>query len=71
MAKTELDPPGTGSSQFFVVTGQNVQLPPDYAPIGEVVDGMAAVDKIGKLGDEATQAPTEQIVIERATASGL
>lgn len=71
MAKTELDPPGTGSSQFFVVTGQDVQLSPDYAPIGEVVDGMAAVEKIGKLGDETTQRPTEQIVIQRATASGL
>jgi peptidyl-prolyl cis-trans isomerase B (cyclophilin B) len=71
MAKTELDPPGTGSSQFFVVTGQNVQLAPDYAPIGEVVDGIATVEKIGKLGDETTQAPTEQIVIERASASGL
>lgn len=71
MAKTELDPPGTGSSQFFVVTGENVQLPPDYAPIGKVVGGMATVDKIGKLGDETTQAPTARIVIERATASGL
>ena len=35
------------------------------------LDGMAVVDKIGKLGDETTQAPTERIVIERATASGL
>jgi peptidyl-prolyl cis-trans isomerase B (cyclophilin B) len=71
MAKTQLDPPGTGSSQFFVVTGADVGLPPDYAPIGEVVDGMAVVDKIGKLGDETTQAPTERIVIEQATAAGL
>jgi peptidyl-prolyl cis-trans isomerase B (cyclophilin B) len=71
MAKTEVDPPGTGSSQFFVVTGPDVGLPPDYAPIGKVVEGMAVVDKIGKLGDETTQAPTERIVIERTTASGL
>jgi len=70
MAKTEADPPGTGGSQFFVVTGSDVMLPPDYAPIGKVVKGMAAVDKIGKLGD-ATQAPTERIVIKRAIAAGL
>jgi peptidyl-prolyl cis-trans isomerase B (cyclophilin B) len=71
MAKTQFDPPGTGGSQFFVVTGEDAQLPPEYAPIGEVVEGMATVDKIGKLGDETTQAPTERIVIERATPSGL
>jgi cyclophilin family peptidyl-prolyl cis-trans isomerase len=71
MAKTQLDPPGTGSSQFFVVTGDDVGLPPDYAPIGKVVEGMATVEKIGKLGDETTQAPTARIVIERAAASGL
>jgi peptidyl-prolyl cis-trans isomerase B (cyclophilin B) len=71
MAKTELDPPGTGGSQFFVVTGTDVMLPPDYAPIGRVTDGMAVVDKIGKLGDPATQTPTEEIVIKQAEASGL
>jgi peptidyl-prolyl cis-trans isomerase B (cyclophilin B) len=71
MAKTQLDPPGTGGSQFFVVTGDDVQLPPDYAPIGEVIEGMATVNKIGKLGDETTQTPTERIVIEQATPSGL
>jgi peptidyl-prolyl cis-trans isomerase B (cyclophilin B) len=71
MAKTAEDPPGTGGSQFFVVTGSNVMLPPDYAPIGRVVKGMAVVDKIGKLGDLSTQAPTQRIVIEHAKASGL
>jgi peptidyl-prolyl cis-trans isomerase B (cyclophilin B) len=70
MAKTQLDPPGTGSSQFFVVTGDDVGLPPEYAPIGKVVKGMATVEKVGKLGDE-TQAPTERIVIKKAIASGL
>ena len=70
MAKTQFDPPGTGSSQFFVVTGDNVTLPPEYAPIGKVVEGLATVDKIGKLGNAQTQAPTEQIVIRRAIASG-
>jgi peptidyl-prolyl cis-trans isomerase B (cyclophilin B) len=71
MAKTELDPPGTGGSQFFVVTGDEVMLPPDYAPIGKVVQGMPVVEKIGKLGDLTTQTPTKRIVIEHATPSGL
>ncbi len=71
MAKTEVDPPGTGGSQFFVVTGSDVMLPPDYAPIGRVTAGLPVVEKIGKLGDPTTQAPTERIVIEEATASGL
>ena len=71
MAKTETDPPGTGGSQFFVVTGPDVMLPPDYAPIGKVVKGMAVVDKIGKLGDPSTQAPTSRIVIKKAVASGI
>lgn len=70
MAKTQFDPPGTGSSQFFVVTGTNVTLPPEYAPIGKVVEGMATVDKIGRLGNAQTQAPTDRIVIKRAIASG-
>ena len=71
MAKTEADPPGTGSTQFFVLTGDDVTLPPDYAPIGKVVEGMDVVEKIGKLGDPATQKPTEKVVIEHAKASGI
>jgi peptidyl-prolyl cis-trans isomerase B (cyclophilin B) len=71
MAKTEVDPPGTGGSQFFVVTGDDVTLPPDYAPIGKVVKGMPVVEKIGRLGDVTTQAPTERVVIEQAAASGI
>ena len=71
MAKTELEPPGTGGSQFFVVTGDDVGLPPDYAPIGKVVKGMPVVERIGKLGNAQTQAPTRRIVIEHAVASGL
>jgi peptidyl-prolyl cis-trans isomerase B (cyclophilin B) len=71
MAKTEVDPPGTGGSQFFVVTGDDVTLPPDYAPIGKVVKGMPVVEKIGRLGDVTTQAPTERVVIKQAAASGL
>lgn len=71
MAKTMTEPPGTGGSEFFIVTGTDLQLPPDYAPVGRVVEGMDVVEKIGKLGNAETQQPTEKIVIERAQTSGI
>ena len=37
MAKTQTEPAGTGGSQFFVVTGADAGLPPDYAVLGKVV----------------------------------
>jgi cyclophilin family peptidyl-prolyl cis-trans isomerase len=67
MAKTQDEPPGTAGSQFFVVTGADVGLPPDYALLGNVSSGMDVVDKIGRLGDPATEQPTERVVIEKAT----
>jgi peptidyl-prolyl cis-trans isomerase B (cyclophilin B) len=71
MAKTVAEPPGTGGSEFFVVTGDQLNLPPDYAPVGRVVEGMDVIEKIGKLGNVQTERPTEKIVIKRAEASGL
>jgi cyclophilin family peptidyl-prolyl cis-trans isomerase len=69
MAKTQNEPPGTAGSQFFVVTGADIGLPPDYALLGEVSSGMDVVDKIGNLGDPATEQPTKRVVIEKATIS--
>jgi peptidyl-prolyl cis-trans isomerase B (cyclophilin B) len=71
MAKTTSEPPGTGGSEFFVVTGNQLDLPPDYAPVGRVVAGLDVIEKIGKLGNIQTEMPTEKIVIKRAEASGL
>ena len=71
MAKTTSEPPGTGGSEFFIVTGSDLGLPPDYAAVGRVVAGMDVVEKIGKLGNAQTEQPTEKIVIKRAEASGL
>jgi cyclophilin family peptidyl-prolyl cis-trans isomerase len=65
MAKTQAEPAGTSGSQFFVVTGADVGLPPDYAIIGQVTDGLAVVDKIGTLGDPSTEQPTQPVVIKR------
>jgi cyclophilin family peptidyl-prolyl cis-trans isomerase len=70
MAKTGAEPPGTAGSQFFVVTAQDAQLPPDYAVLGKVVQGQATVDRIGRLGDPASGGqgvPTETVEIEKAT----
>ena len=66
MAKTGAEPPGTSGSQFFVVTGADAGLPPDYAILGNVTDGLDVVEKIGKLGD-ATEMPTKKITIDKVT----
>ena len=64
MAKTAAEPAGTSGSQFFVVTGADVGLPPDYAIVGTVTDGLETVERIGALGDPATEQPTQPVVIE-------
>jgi cyclophilin family peptidyl-prolyl cis-trans isomerase len=66
MAKTDTEAPGTAGSQFFVVTADDAGLPPDYAIIGKVTEGLDVVDRIGKLGD-ASERPTEKVEIEQAT----
>lgn len=69
MAKSQYEPPGTGGSQFFIVTAANAMLPPDYAPVGKIIEGMDVVEKIGKLGNRQTEAPTERIVIKSTSVS--
>jgi peptidyl-prolyl cis-trans isomerase B (cyclophilin B) len=69
MAKAANEAPGTSGSQFFVVTAADAQLPPDYALLGTVVSGLPVVDRIGKLGDQATEQPTETVEIQKATVS--
>ena len=66
MAKAGDEPPGTAGSQFFVVTGEDVGLPPDYAVLGEVTDGLDVVARIGALGD-AQEQPTEVVVVSGMT----
>ena len=69
MAKTQAEPAGTSGSQFFVVTGDDVGLPPDYAIVGTVTEGLDVVELIGTMGDPATEQPVQPIVIESVTAS--
>ena len=70
MAKTGAEAPGTSGSQFYVVTGpQGASLPPDYALVGKVTEGLDVAQAIGELGDpnSPTGAPTRDVVIEKAT----
>ena len=67
MAKTAAEPAGTAGSQFFVVTGDDVGLPPDYAVVGRVTDGLDVVELIGAQGDPATEQPLQPIVVESVT----
>lgn len=68
MAKTGMEDPGTSGSQFFVVTAEDAQLPPDYALLGRVTAGQDVVDRIGVAEiDPATEQPVSPIVIESVT----
>jgi peptidyl-prolyl cis-trans isomerase B (cyclophilin B) len=69
MAKAANEPAGTAGSQFFVVTGSDTGLTPDYALLGKVTKGMDVVQAIGELGDPAsggTGTPLQSVVIEGA-----
>jgi cyclophilin family peptidyl-prolyl cis-trans isomerase len=64
MAKTQAEPAGAAGSQFFVVTGANVGLPPDYGILGRVTSGLPVVLRIGKLGN-AQEQPTRVVELLR------
>jgi cyclophilin family peptidyl-prolyl cis-trans isomerase len=66
MAKSATDPAGSAGSQFFVVTA-DAPLPPDYAVIGRVSDGLDTIDRIEALGDAQTELPQRPVVIDRIT----
>jgi peptidyl-prolyl cis-trans isomerase B (cyclophilin B) len=68
MAKTGAEAPGTSGSQFYVVTGADAGLPPDYAIVGEVTAGMDTVKRIEALGDpNGSERPLKPAVVEQAT----
>ena len=69
MAKTPTERPGTAGSQFYVVTGADAGLPPEYAVLGKVTKGMATVERIGALGDQSEK-PTRTVVVYDVVARG-
>ena len=66
MAKSGAEPPGRSGSQFFVVLGADAGLPPEYALVGEVSEGMDVVERIGSLG-KPDQKPKQTVLIDKVT----
>ena len=66
MAKSGVEAPGTSGSQFFVVTGEDIGLPPEYAVVGEVTEGMDTVLRIDALG-VGDGPPSQPVVVHTVT----
>jgi cyclophilin family peptidyl-prolyl cis-trans isomerase len=66
MAKSAAEPSGTSGSQFFVVTAPDAGLPPDYAVVGRVMEGMETVSAIEALGT-GDGPPSQPVAIEKVT----
>ncbi len=66
--------PNTNGSQFFIVTGADVGLPPNYTIFGQVTGGMDVVDALastptrtGRSGEKSE--PTEAVTLEKVTVN--
>jgi peptidyl-prolyl cis-trans isomerase B (cyclophilin B) len=66
MAKSSTEAPGTSGSQFYVVTGADAGLPPEYALVGKVSEGLDVVERIGNL-PVTGESPKKPVLIEKAT----
>jgi cyclophilin family peptidyl-prolyl cis-trans isomerase len=69
MAKGATEPAGTSGSQFFVVTGNNANLPPDYALLGQVTTGLDVVHRIEDLSTASDGPPSKPVVISKISIS--
>lgn len=68
MAKAGVDPSGASGSQFFIVTGEDAGLTPDYALVGKVKSGFGTINKItAQPVDGPDGRPVNPVVIESAT----
>ena len=63
--------PNTNGSQFFIMHGANVSLPPSYTIFGKVVSGMETVEKLAitPVTGLEPSTPTERLVIEKVEIS--
>lgn len=60
--------PNTNGSQFFVISGPNgVQLPPQYALFGQVIDGLEHVEVMQAVATGAGDKPKTDMIIESVT----
>jgi cyclophilin family peptidyl-prolyl cis-trans isomerase len=62
MAKSQVQPPGTSGSQFFIVTGADANLDPVYAVLGEVMGDKRAVRRIAAVPTDL-EAPVDPVVM--------
>lgn len=73
MAKTATDPDGTSGSQFFIVTADDAELPPQYAVLGTVVTGLDVIDTIEQQplseSDPQGSEPVDPVVIQSVSIS--
>ncbi len=69
MAKAGNEPAGTSGSQFFVVTGGNANLPPDYAVLGRVTKGLDVAHRIEGLASTSDGPPSQPVVMKKITIS--
>lgn len=67
MAKTTAEPAGRSGSQFFVVTNADAGLPPQYALVGKVAEGLDTVDRIAAVPTLPNERPREPVVIDSVT----
>ncbi len=72
MAKSQVDPIGASTGEFFVVTAPaQAPLPPQYALIGRVSSGMDTVNRIASLVDpslgSAGGEPVQPVLIDSVT----
>ncbi len=61
--------PNTNGSQFFIVHGNNVGLPPNYTIFGMLTDGMDVLDTlanspVASTGRGENSTPTEKLTIQ-------
>ncbi len=66
MAKSSAEPPGRSGSQFYVVTGADVGLPPEYALVGKVTEGFDTVARIDEQGGPEEK-PKQTVLIDEVT----
>jgi cyclophilin family peptidyl-prolyl cis-trans isomerase len=66
-AKSPAVPPGTAGSQFFIVFGDgSLSLPPEYALIGNVTQGLDVAQAIGALAPpNGDGPPTETVTVDK------